>query len=46
MMAVPGMPGAGAGLMVPAGVDGAGAEDQRNFLRAMPTPVAVINRLF
>src|SRR5438132_1328675 len=35
----------GAAMYVPWIMDGAGAEDQRNFLNTMPAPVAVINRL-
>jgi hemerythrin-like domain-containing protein len=36
----------GAAMYVPWIMDGAGAEDQRNFLNAMPAPLGVINRLF
>jgi hemerythrin-like domain-containing protein len=36
----------GAAMYVPWIMDGAGAEDQRSFLQAMPAPIAVINRLF
>ena len=36
----------GAAMYVPWVMDGAGAEDKRNFLKAMPAPVAVINGLF
>jgi hemerythrin-like domain-containing protein len=36
----------GAAMYVPWIMDGAAAEDQRAFLNAMPSPLAVINRLF
>jgi hemerythrin-like domain-containing protein len=36
----------GAAMYVPWIMDGADAEDQRAFLNAMPSPLAVINRLF